>query len=233
MPGFNAQGVPQMAKIAVVLPLEVLIAPVVPGVVHMPTLPHLLFGILSETIVGVVMGMTVYMVFTSITISGEIISHKVGHAAAHMFDPLLKTTEGPLSSIASVLALAVFLGANLHLKLLLVLCESFQVLIPGTSFNPLNSAIIWVPLMGQVLALGLQLAGPILLLCFMSNVFIAVLTRLAPQMNVYFSIGMLLTLIGGIVLMGIYIPYLLEIHLYAVDSSLDLIPSILRAMTVE
>jgi flagellar biosynthesis protein FliR len=67
--------------------------------------------------------------------------------------------------------------------------------------------------------LGVQLAGPVVALVWMVNCFVAVLSRLAPNMNVFFSVGMVMTNVAGIMLFGIALPYMLTVHIGAIAES--------------
>ena len=73
-----------------------------------------------------------------------------------------------------------------------------------------------VGLLVASVALGLQLAGPILVMVWLVNVLVAVLARLAPKMNVFFSVGMTLTSSLGILLLAVSLPWLIAVHHEAV-----------------
>ena len=57
--------------------------------------------------------------FGALALANEFVTNQVGHGAAQLFDPMLKITSGPISTVASLLGAAVFIGTNLHLILLI------------------------------------------------------------------------------------------------------------------
>ena len=69
--------------------------------------------------------------------------------------------------------------------------------------------------------LGVQLAGPVLALVFFVNVLVAILARLAPRMNVFFSIGMTLTSVFGVLIIVPSLPWMLAIHSAALANAVE------------
>ncbi len=98
---------------------------------------------------------------------------------------------------------------------------SFQVVPPGGTTNLLSSGQVLLNAVASTLVLGVQLSGPVVALVWMVNVFVAVLSRLAPNMNVFFSVGMVLTNVAGILLFGVALPYLVMVHHGALSASSD------------
>ena len=115
MPAFNARGVPKMTRILCILALTSIIAPMVPLAEVTPTVGHLVFAIATEVLVGVIIGGVVTFIFGSLSLANEFVTNQIGHGAAQLFDPMLKVSHGPISTLASLLAAGVFIGTNLHL----------------------------------------------------------------------------------------------------------------------
>jgi len=95
---------------------------------------------------------------------------------------------------------------NAHLLLLGVLVESFQSL--PISPQPLSAAGFYnVAAFGStVFAVGLQLALPVIAIMLMTNLSLGILTRSAPQLNI-FAIGFPITLGVGLIVLDLTLPY--------------------------
>jgi flagellar biosynthetic protein FliR len=229
LPGMAVDGVPKLVRLAIAVSLTVLIAPTAPVADVVPTLPLLVSAMVSEVVLGLLLGGAVGLVFGGLVFATEIIGSQTGRLAALQFNPLLKMSQDPIGILAGMMALLVFMGMNLHLAVLLILAESFQTVHPGHVVGLLDVAGMWVELAGPTLKIGLRLAGPVLALVFLVNCFVAVLARLAPSMNVFFSIGFILTSLAGLGLMILLLPQLMEQHLEAIAWVIDLLPELVRA----
>jgi flagellar biosynthetic protein FliR len=127
-----------------------------------------------------------------------------------------------------MLAAATFLGADMHLQMILALGDSFYFVPPGGATDIIGASRAWIGL-GEVMVItGFRLASPIIVLVFLINLFIAVVTRLSPQMNIFFSMGFILTIFGGEFIFLLSLPHMLTQHHEMVRSVLDVIPTILQ-----
>jgi len=228
LPVFSLPGMPVMPKAIMVLVLTTVVAPVV-GTGEIPvTFGHLLFGMGGELVLGIIIGGMVKMVFSALHIATEVIATQIGHGAAAMFDPMTQATGNPLGTMANLLAGAVFVGVDLHLILMAGVADSFALIPPGGVVDPISAGKAWTETANMVILAGAQMAAPILALTFMVNLFVSVLTRLAPSMNVFFSMGLVLTCGCGLLLFYLGLPNMLVRHQRLLNDAMLLIPNIFR-----
>ena len=230
MPVYSMTGVPTQVRILAALALAAVVGPVVPQVVAPAAVATLLLGVFGEVVVGVLLGGVVRLVFGGLALAGEMMGAQTGHAAALQFDPTLQLSQGPVGSLGTFLASAVFVGSDLHLQLFLAISDSFYVLPPGSVVDLPGAGAYWLQLAGEVIKSGTQLAGPIIAMVFMTNLFVAVVTRLSPQMNIFFSLGIMLNMIGGQVLYYLILPHVLTAHGVLVRDAMGLLPDMLETM---
>ncbi len=212
MPVLGAKGVPKHVPVLLSLLMTLLMAPAVDIVTGEITVPYLMAAIGGEIAIGMSMGLILSAVFAAMSFSTEAMSMQTGLGMASLFDPLQQTTTGTLGVLASWLAGLVFLGLGLHLHVLEIVAASFAYLPPGTSGLPEEGAPQVIEAVGITIHLGVQLAAPILAFVWLVNVFVATLAKLAPRMNVFFSIGLTLTSVGGIALLAFSLPWVIEAH---------------------
>jgi flagellar biosynthetic protein FliR len=222
MPVFNTMGVPKLHRLAVALCLTVVVAPMVPQA-QVFTLGDLLLAMMGEILVGVVMGGTVGILFGAITMASEFMGMQIGLRIAAVFDPLSVSQTGLIASLSRWLATLVFLGSNLHLWVLDAVGESFLLVPPGGASDPLAAGALWVPTLEHAISCGVRLAGPVMVLVFLVQAFLGIMVRLAPSMNVFFAVGLIVNVMVGLGLYYEALPTMLMEHLTIVTSSLDVI----------
>lgn len=218
LPVFSAQGVPKHVPGLTALILAALLAPQQPVLAEV-SVPGLALALAAEVLMGVVVGLGAAAVFSALATGAEVASQQMGLAMASLFDPLTKSNAGLLSTFASMLGGLVFIGMGLHLRFLEILALSFQRFPPGQAPVLFGAVDALIAAVGHSIALGVQLAGPILALVWLINVFVAILARLAPRMNVFFSVGMSLGSSAGVIIFALALPWILLTHAQAMEQT--------------
>jgi flagellar biosynthetic protein FliR len=147
------------------------------------------------------------LVFAAVEFAGEVASSTMGLGFATFFDP---TSAGRSSAIGQFLALVatmVFLAVNAHLVLVEALVESFFTLPISATPMSLAAPLEMVRWGGRIFSAGLQIAMPIIAALLITNIALAILTRAAPQLNL-FGIGFPITLGAGFLVISLTLPYL-------------------------
>ena len=212
LPMFNTQGVPKYVLVLSAVGLTVVLAPLVPMIDPPSSFGMLIVSIGSEVMLGVMMGTVVSVLFGAISLGTEVMAQQAGLGMAAVFNPMIKISSGALGTLATFMAGMVFLSGGVHLYCLKLLGESFAILPAGVLYNPLDAGPVLLHSVSESIALGAQLAGPVLGLVWCTNLFVGVLVRLAPRMNIYFSVGTILTSVAALVLFALSMPVFLEIH---------------------
>lgn len=212
LPVFAAQGTPKAIPVFTALGVTLLVAPAIPLVPTPHHLGTLVFAVAGEIFIGAMAGLTVRTVFAALAMACEIMAMQMGLAIATMFNPLERQQSGPLGMMASWAAGLAFLTTGLHLRCLEILGASFSTLPPGSWGGQLDALELVPKAVESTIQLGVQLAGPILGLVWFVNLLVAILARLAPKMNVFFSIGMTLTSVLGILMLAVGLPWILAVH---------------------
>ena len=151
------------------------------------------------------MGMAMRIVFAMVDLAGELTGLQMGLGFASFFDPQNSTDTALISQYLGVLMTMVFLALNGHLLVIATLAESFQAL-PITP-DPLTASA-WLMLVqwgGKLFSIGIMLALPILAALLIANLALGILTRAAPQLNI-FSVGFPVTLLLGFVVLMLVLP---------------------------
>ena len=78
--------------------------------------------------------------------------------------------------------------------------------------------------------LAIKIAAPILLFVFLNNSFLAMLSKLAPNMNVFFSVGFQVSMMGGLVIFYLIIPHFLELSQLLINDFMGKLLDLLTLM---
>lgn len=207
-PVFGHTRVPITVKLALGLALAVVIAPVVPA--REAVQPASMAGLLilgQEMLIGVGMGFVMRIVFGAVEMAGEISSMTMGLGFATFFDPNSQGRSSAIAQFLSLVATLLFLTVNGHLVLLEALAESFFT--APVSALPMGAAgMKYVADWGaKIFSAGVQLSLPIVAALLITNVALGILTRAAPQLNL-FGIGFPITLGAGLLVLVVSLNYL-------------------------
>ena len=200
MPLFGTTMVPQRVRLYMAVAITVVIAPALPP---MPSVMALDLStallVAEEIIIGTLMGFTLQFLFQAFVVSGQIIAVQMGMSFAAMIDPVNGVSSPVIGQFFTMLVSLLFLSMNAHLVVFEVLVDSFTTLPPG---GALLHSQFWdvVMRMSWVLSAGLMLVLPAITALLVVNVAFGVMTRAAPQLNI-FSIGVPLTLVIGMVIL--------------------------------
>src|SRR5450830_208751 len=207
-PVFGNAAVPVSVKVAFGVVLAAIIAPALgtfPAVDPMSMQGFLILA--QEMLIGLAMGFTMRVVFAAIEMAGEVSSLTMGLGFASFFDPNTAGRSSAVSQMLTLIATMAFLAMNAHLVLLEALAESFMTMpisaTPMSAGAPLELAR-WG---GKIFSTGLQLSLPIVAALLITNVALGILTRAAPQLNL-FGIGFPITLGVGLLVIAMTLPYL-------------------------
>ena len=219
MPVISTQGVPRYVGVFLTLLLTGLVGPHAP-LTEVEGLLQLIVAVGGELAMGLAAGTLAGAMFSALSLAGELISQQTGFAMMTLVNPVMKTSEGPLGILGGLMAGSLFLLSGLHLKFLIVLSDSFAMTPPGTASVSDDLVHDAIAMVGNAVALGVQLAGPVIVLVLMINLFVGMLTRLAPKMNVFFSVGMSVTGTAGIFIFALALPWMLMTHTEAMNGAL-------------
>jgi flagellar biosynthetic protein FliR len=222
IPVFGMASAPRHVTVILALSVTAILVPVVPPA-GPSDLTQLFVGLLCEYGLGALAGGVVLITFSALAVAMELAGHQIGLGMASLFDPITRTQESALGSLASWMAGLVFIGAGLHTRCLEQIATSFFEVPPGMAVMPSASPAQLLQLLTDSLSLGIQLAGPFVIGGFLFHALIAVLSRLAPRMNAFFSIGMTATSLFGLWLFMLSLPWMLVEHSAAVEAAVGAI----------
>lgn len=207
-PLWSMAGLPRRIRLMLGLGITVAIVPVLPAMPEVQ--PGSLAGLwilAQQMLVGLAMGFAAKIVFSAVDLAGEYISMQMGLGFATSYDPLNSSQTPVITEFLTLISLLVFLALNGHLLYVGTLAQSFTAIPVGAQALGTGSWLNLAELGSKIFSTGLLLALPVIVALMITNIALAVLTRAAPQLNI-FALGFPLTLLGGLVALLIGMNYL-------------------------
>ena len=158
-----------------------------------------------QLLIGLLMGFILRLVFSALTIAGENIAVTMGLGFAQITDPVNGVTVPIISQFLTISATLIFLALDGHLALINMLFESFTFIPVGYDFD--YQVALWdVVSWGSNMFVGaLMVAIPAVTALLIANSALALMTRAAPQLNI-FSVGFPITIMIGLAVIALTLP---------------------------
>ncbi len=156
-----------------------------------------LFAAVQEVLIGIAIGMVVQLAFQALTFAGQTVSLTMGLGFATLVDPQHGANSTVLGQMFMIFGVLTYLAVNGHLMLLGALAQSFQTLPIGVPHVGGNFLLLVASWGAHIFESGLLIALPAVIALLIANLALGVVTRVAPQLNL-FGIGFTITLICGL-----------------------------------
>ncbi|WP_420825778.1 flagellar biosynthetic protein FliR [Pseudomonas typographi] len=228
LPLFGADMVSARIRLYMALAITLAIVPVLPPMPQLNALDlHALLLCAEQIVIGALMGLAIQMLFQVFVIAGQVVAIQMGMAFASMVDPVNGVNVATVSQFFNMLVTLLFLSMNGHLVVFEVLVESFTTLpVDGGlltgQFWELANRLSWV--LGAAILLVLPAVTALLVV----NVALGVMTRAAPQLNI-FSVGMPVTIVLGMVILWLNMADILNQYQSLASEALQWLRELARA----
>ncbi len=163
------------------------------------TLTFTLGLIATDAALGAAIGLMVSFLSEAFTAGAQALALQAGYGYASIIDPTTQADSDVLAVMAQLLAGLFFFTLNLHRLLIKVFADSLESYPPGTFTLTQNLAREVVRVGAGIFSFGLRLALPIIGLLLMTEITLALLGRMNPQLHLgthAFPVKMLLTLVA-------------------------------------
>ncbi len=205
-PAFSARMVPVAFRFWISMFLSLLLLPVVDGsalagVAGVGYFPL----VLRELVVGLLLGFVVMLALLSGNYAGKIVGVHMGFGLATIMDPVTSEQGTLIDQLQGLIVLILFFTLGGHRMLLLALSSSFKVIPLGAAQLPTAVTDGVVRLFLHVILLGIQIAIPVIASVFVVEAAVGILSKGAPQFNV-FTVGLALRILVGALVLVATIP---------------------------
>ncbi|MBY0578143.1 MAG: flagellar biosynthetic protein FliR [Burkholderiales bacterium] len=203
--------VPVRVKIGLAVGITLLVSPVLGPMpqIEPGSIPGL-FIIAQQIAIGAAMGLAMQIVFVAVEMAGDITGLQMGLGFATFYDPNSGGSTAVIAQYMNLVATLVFLAVNGHLLMISTLVDSFSAFPIGG--QPMHAAGWLTPVYWgeRIFFAGLLLSLPMLGALLITNMALGILTRAAPQLNI-FAVGFPITLTVGMGVLALSLPYFIPV----------------------
>lgn len=216
-------------RLAIGLAVAMAVLPALPPIAPIATDSWMALGILlHQALIGIAIGFMMRLFFAAIDLAGEMIGLQMGLSFAVFFSPQTGGQSSVLAQFLNLLTLLVFLALDGHLMLIKIVVLSFEWLPIGEA----TSDDAWLLVARHATAMftiGVLIALPMIAALLLTNIALGVLTRAAPQLNL-FAVGFPVTLSIGFVVLFVSLSFLAPVLQNLFEQGFEAIDLLLRAM---
>jgi len=176
--------------------------------------------VVQQVVIGLALGFAVRVVFAAVEFAGELIGLQMGLNFAGFFDPLSASAATATSRFFGTMVAWLFIIINGHLLVVMALAMSFTTFPVGPEPFAFLRAMQPHQWGAEIFSTGLWIALPLITMLMFVNLVLGVVSRVAPQINI-FAIGFPLTLGVGLLGMFLTLPMMEQPFTMALDKLLQ------------
>jgi len=197
-PLIGTQLVPMRVRLILAVSMAVLVAPLLPPVPQVEGISaSAILIVMQQVVIGVALGFFMQLLFQVFVLAGQLIAMQMGLGFASMVDPSNGVNVAIVSTVYLMLVMMLFISFDGHLVMFEVLVESFTVVPVGLTGFSGDMLLRIVSTLSWVFSSAVVLALPALTALLITNFAFGIMTRAAPQMNI-FALGFPVALMLGL-----------------------------------
>jgi flagellar biosynthetic protein FliR len=224
LPGLGELAVPVRVRLTIALVLTAVLLPLHRNAyaLDLRSSGPVITMLAQELFVGAVLGLAARFTISALHVAGSVIAQQLGLGFVTAFDPSQGQQGVILGNFLTLLGITLIFALDLHHLVIAALNDSYTLFQPGD-----------IPLLGDVAALtarsianafrvGIQLSAPFLVFGLLFNLGLGILSRLMPQMQVFF-VGVPLSILVGFLILLLAVGAMMGVFLGSVENVLKLL----------
>ncbi len=230
-PFFNYQTIPMKWKFVISMVLSIVVIQSIPavsleytGIIGFSAL------VVKECAVGLVLGYMCNICLFIVTFAGQLMDMEMGLSMANMFDPLTNIQVSVSGSMYTYLVMLVMMATNMHHYVIRAILETFQFFTVGQAVFNGDIVEMAIGFVANYFVVGFRIVLPVFACMLVINVVLGVLTRAAPQMNM-FVVGMQVKVMVGILLLLIIVSTIPTVADFIFGKMKDVVVDVYRSFT--
>lgn len=202
LPGFGETAVPARIRLGFALAVAIAAAPALAG--RMPEPAETVFGmagqVIGEVVIGLLLGGAARLLVSALATAGQIIGTDMGLAFAQTVDPTQNQFGQLLGVFLGSLGMALIFATGLDHMFLRGVVGSYALIAPGAAPPTADAAELALGAVSSAFRVAFQIATPVVAAGLIFRIGMGALSRLIPQIQVYF-VALPLQLMAGLVVL--------------------------------
>ncbi len=187
--------------------------------------------VLKEMLVGIVLGLMCSLCFYIVGFAGQIMDMEMGLSMASMFDPSTNMQMTVTGNMYNYFMMLMLVATNMHYYIIRAIVDSF------TYFNCGEAVVrtdllkdLVVNFMGNYFVIAVRIVLPVFCAMLLINVILGVMTKAAPQMNM-FVVGIQIKVMVGIILLLLLVQTLPMVSDFIFQEMKEVITEVMRVFS--
>lgn len=199
LPGIGDLFVPQRWRVILAMALAGIVAAALgPALPVLPSSPAVLLTLLfGEVVVGLFLGTVARLLLAALETAGSVISLQLGLSAAMVFNPGAAQQGALTGALMMLLGTLVIFLTDAHHLMIRAVVDSYALFIPGAMPVFGDLAEVMSKLVARTFRMALELSAPLIVLGLVFYGALGLVSRLMPQMQVFFVI-VPVQILGGV-----------------------------------
>lgn len=212
-PIFNRKDIPSLVKLPMALIVTIFIVPFLHPEKCLTECDSFTLSLLLNIVVGAMIGYMAQLITIAIDCGAEMINMQMGLSSATTLDPTTSAQVSILTKMISLMGILIFINLGGVYWLFKALVRSFEIFPMYAAHIPLAKIAnmdLLIKMSSNTLYMGLQVASPVLLATLAQDIILGVISRTAPQVNV-FQLSFLFKPVLGAAIMVWILPMLMNV----------------------
>lgn len=188
LPGLGEQAIPARLKVSLGLAITLALFPLVSGQYQVSTQSLAAVGgsLGRELLIGLAIGFALRLLMATLQVAGSTIAMQLNLSFAEAVDPTQNQNSVLLSNFLNTAGITLIFVTDLHHMALAGLADSYKLFSPGAAFPVGDFSAMSVQTVAEAFRVGLEISAPFIVFGLIFQFGLGVLSRLMPQMQVYF-----------------------------------------------
>jgi len=216
LPGLGEQNISARLRLTIAIVLAAVLLPLHSKAYQIDTsaLGPVIVMLVEEILIGAVLGLTARLTISALEVAGSVIAQQLGLGFVTAVDPTQGEQGAIVGNFLTMLGVTLFFATDMHYLVIAALNDSYTLFEPGEVPATGDVAALVTKTVSGAFRIGIQLSAPFLVFGLLFNLGLGVLSRLMPQMQVFFVALPLSILLGFLFLvlvlgamMGTFLDY--------------------------
>ena len=202
MPGVGELNLPARVRLTIALVLTAILLPSHQKAytIDLTAMAPVLTMLMQEIVIGAVIGLTARLAVSALQVAGSVVAQQLGLGFVTAIDPTQNQQGLLVGNFLTLLGITLVFATNMHHLVIAAMNDSYTIFQPGAMPLVGDAAQHVVRIVATAFRIGIQLSAPFLVFGLLFNLGLGVLSRLMPQMQVFF-IGLPLSIMLGLALL--------------------------------
>lgn len=185
--------------------------------------------IMKEALTGLIIGFFTNVSYYILNFAGQLMDMEIGFSMANEFDPITRIESSITSNLYSYSVILMLLVTDMHLYILKAFADTFQIIPLGEAHIKSNIYLLMVDFIKNYFIIGFRIVLPVFAAMLIVNTILAILAKIAPQMNM-FVIGFQIKIFTGLLILFLLVKFLPTVSGFIFNQMADMMKAAVRVL---